>query len=97
MLCSFIHVFSYTDTLCLRPRGILMKLVIFAHARILAYHNTYLRYEPSACFGLVGSLKANVLFVEGKALGLKSTVQLAICPALEDVFIWDTKRQEKVN
>lgn len=58
---------------------------------------SYLRYEPAGCFGLVGSLKANVLFVEGEALGLKSSVQLAVVPALEDVFIWDTKKEEKVN
>jgi hypothetical protein len=55
---------------------------------------SYLRYEPSACFGLVGSLKANVLFVEGKALGLKSTVQLAIV-LLWKMCLFGTRRDKK--
>lgn len=58
---------------------------------------SYLRYEPSGCFGIVGSLKANVLFVDGKRFGLKNTSQLAVCAALQDVVVWDTRKQEKVS
>ncbi|KAK3734059.1 hypothetical protein QZH41_015830 [Actinostola sp. cb2023] len=57
---------------------------------------SYLRYEPSSCFGLVGSLKANILFVDGKKLGQKTSGQFAVCPGLEDVIVWDTRKQEKV-
>lgn len=57
---------------------------------------SYLRYEPSSCFALIGSLKANVVFVDGKKLGRNNSNQLAVCAALQDVIVWDTRKQEKV-
>jgi len=58
---------------------------------------SYLRYEPSGCFGIIGSLKANVLLIDGKKLEQKNGNHLAICAALQDVIIWDTRKQEKVG
>ncbi|XP_048577816.1 WD repeat-containing protein 3 [Nematostella vectensis] len=53
---------------------------------------SYLRYASLASFGVVGSLKSNVLFVSRE--GARGV--LAVAAALEDVVIWDTRRQEKV-
>ncbi|XP_072035883.1 WD repeat-containing protein 3-like [Amphiura filiformis] len=52
----------------------------------------YLRYASSALFGVVGSNKANIVFVEQR--GLKG--KYAAVPACEHVFIWDIRKGEKV-
>ena len=53
----------------------------------------YLRYAGSALFGVVGSNKANIVFVEQR--GIKG--KYAAVPACEHVFIWDIRRGEKVG
>ncbi|NXC90986.1 WDR3 protein, partial [Cercotrichas coryphoeus] len=52
----------------------------------------YLRYEPSALFGLVASARAGVAFV---ALRGERGRYVAV-PACEHVFVWDTRKGEKV-
>ncbi|CAH3183156.1 unnamed protein product [Porites evermanni] len=57
----------------------------------------YLRYVQSACFGVVCSLKANVVFIRKRTSNSKEQViQYAACPALESVIVWDVRRGEKV-
>ncbi len=53
----------------------------------------YLRYASSALFGVVGSNKANIAFVEQR--GIKGKYVAA--PACEHVFIWDARKGEKVG
>ena len=53
----------------------------------------YLRYASSATFGIVGTQKANVLFVELR--GIKGKYVAAA--ACEHVFIWDLRKSEKVK
>lgn len=53
----------------------------------------YLRYGPAALFGLVGSAKGNVVFV---ALRGERGRYVAV-PACEHVFVWDTRKGEKVR
>ncbi|XP_071495513.1 WD repeat-containing protein 3-like [Diadema antillarum] len=48
----------------------------------------YLRYVPSAVFGVVGTTTANVVFT--------SDHQFAAVAAVEHVFIWDLRKGEKV-
>ncbi|NXM93989.1 WDR3 protein, partial [Sylvia borin] len=52
----------------------------------------YLRYEPAALFGLVASARAGVAFV---ALRGERGRYVAV-PACEHVFVWDTRKGEKV-
>uniref|UniRef100_A0A672U394 WD repeat-containing protein 3 n=1 Tax=Strigops habroptila TaxID=2489341 RepID=A0A672U394_STRHB len=52
----------------------------------------YLRYGPAALFGLVGSAKGNAAFV---ALRGERGRCVAV-PACEHVFVWDTRKGEKV-
>ncbi|XP_033635246.1 WD repeat-containing protein 3-like [Asterias rubens] len=52
----------------------------------------YLRYASSATFGIVGTQKANVLFVELR--GIKGKYVAAA--ACEHVFIWDLRKSEKM-
>uniref|UniRef100_A0A8C3U083 WD repeat-containing protein 3 n=1 Tax=Catharus ustulatus TaxID=91951 RepID=A0A8C3U083_CATUS len=52
----------------------------------------YLRYEPAALFGLVASPRAGVVFV---ALRGERGRYVAV-PACEHVFVWDTRKGEKV-
>uniref|UniRef100_A0A8C5X4X4 WD repeat-containing protein 3 n=1 Tax=Malurus cyaneus samueli TaxID=2593467 RepID=A0A8C5X4X4_9PASS len=52
----------------------------------------YLRYEPAALFGLVASARAAVAFV---ALRGERGRYVAV-PACEHVFVWDTRKGEKV-
>ncbi|KAM4681903.1 WD repeat-containing protein 3 isoform 2-T2 [Amazona ochrocephala] len=52
----------------------------------------YLRYGPAALFGLVGSAKGNVAFL---ALRGERGRYVAV-PACEHVFVWDTRKGEKV-
>ena len=58
----------------------------------------YLRYVQSACFGVVSSLKAKVVFIERRINTTRKQIALyAVCPALENVIIWDVRRGEKVT
>ncbi|NXA41974.1 WDR3 protein, partial [Eudromia elegans] len=52
----------------------------------------YLRYGPAALFGLVASARGNVAFV---ALNGERDRCVAV-PACEHVFVWDTRKGEKV-
>ncbi|XP_078001566.1 WD repeat-containing protein 3-like [Glandiceps talaboti] len=52
----------------------------------------YLRYINSAFFGIVGSPRANVTFVEVEGVNGK----YAAVPAVEHVFLWDIKKSDKV-
>lgn len=53
----------------------------------------YLRYGPAALFGLVASARGNVAFV---ALRGERGRCVAV-PACEHVFVWDTRKGEKVR
>lgn len=58
----------------------------------------YLRYVQSACFGVVCSLKANIVFVRRRNNKASKQVTLyAVCPTLESVVVWDVRRGEKVR
>lgn len=58
----------------------------------------YLRYVQSACFGVVCSLKANVVFVRRRnSRSSQQVTQYAACPVLESVVIWDVRRGEKAS
>ncbi|NWX52027.1 WDR3 protein, partial [Steatornis caripensis] len=52
----------------------------------------YLRYAPAALFGLVGSARGNAAFV---ALRGERGRCVAV-PACEHVFVWDTRKGEKI-
>ncbi|XP_070568962.1 WD repeat-containing protein 3-like [Ptychodera flava] len=52
----------------------------------------YLRYVSSAFFGIVGSPKSNVVYVDTE----ESKGKLVAVPAVEHVFIWDVRKGEKV-
>ncbi|XP_038167702.1 WD repeat-containing protein 3 isoform X1 [Arvicola amphibius] len=52
----------------------------------------YLRYVPSAVFGLIGSQKGNIVFVTLR--GEKG--RYVAVPACEHVFIWDLRKGEKI-
>ncbi|KAH0518405.1 WD repeat-containing protein 3 [Microtus ochrogaster] len=52
----------------------------------------YLRYVPSAVFGLIGSQKGNIVFVTLR--GEKG--RYVAVPACEQVFIWDLRKGEKI-
>lgn len=54
----------------------------------------YLRYVPSAVFGLIGSQKANVVFVRLRGGEQGRYVAVGAC---EHVFIWDVRKAEKVH
>ncbi|KAL4609161.1 WD repeat-containing protein 3 [Arapaima gigas] len=53
----------------------------------------YLRYVPSAVFGVIGSPKANAAYVMLRGGERGRYVAVAAC---EHVFIWDVRRAEKV-
>lgn len=58
----------------------------------------YLRYVQSACFGVVCSSKANIVFVRRRTNKASKQVTLyAVCPSLESVIVWDVRRGEKVH
>ena len=58
----------------------------------------YLRYVQSACFGVVCSLKANIVFVRRRTnRASKQQTLYAVCPTLESVVVWDVRRGEKVS
>lgn len=54
----------------------------------------YLRYVSSAVFGLIGSQKANVVFVRLRGGEQGRYVAVGAC---EHVFIWDVRKAEKVH
>lgn len=54
----------------------------------------YLRYAPSAVFGVIGSQKANVAYVTLRGGERGRYVAVAAC---EHVFIWDVRKGEKVG
>ncbi|XP_072301134.1 WD repeat-containing protein 3 [Eucyclogobius newberryi] len=53
----------------------------------------YLRYVPSAVFGVIGSQKANIAYVTLRGGEKGRYVAVAAC---EQVFIWDVRKGEKV-
>lgn len=53
----------------------------------------YLRYVPSAVFGVIGSPKANIAYVTIRGGEKGRFVAVAAC---EHVFIWDVRKAEKV-
>ncbi|XP_030307169.1 WD repeat-containing protein 3 [Calypte anna] len=52
----------------------------------------YLRYGPAALFGLVGSARGNAAFVAFRG----DRGRCVAVPACEHVFVWDTRKGEKV-
>lgn len=54
----------------------------------------YLRYAPSAVFGVIGSQKANIAYVTLRGGEKGRYVAVAAC---EHVFIWDIRKGEKVH
>ncbi|XP_061547569.1 WD repeat-containing protein 3 [Phycodurus eques] len=53
----------------------------------------YLRYVPHAVFGVIGSQKANICYVTQRGGERGRYVAVAAC---EHVFVWDTRKAEKV-
>lgn len=53
----------------------------------------YLRYAPSAVFGVIGSQKANIAYVTLRGGEKGRYVAVAAC---EHVFVWDIRKGEKV-
>jgi len=53
----------------------------------------YLRYVAHSVFGLVASFKSNIVFLTLKGVDNKYCA-VGVC---EDVIIWDTRMEEKVN
>lgn len=64
-----------------------------AAAAAMGLTRQYLRYEPAALFGLVASARAGLAFV---ALRGERGRYVAV-PACEHVFVWDTRKGEKVG
>lgn len=54
----------------------------------------YLRYAAGAVFGVIGSQKANICYVMLRGGERGRYVAVAAC---EHVFIWDTRKAEKVR
>lgn len=54
----------------------------------------YLRYAPSAVFGVIGSQKANIAYVTLRGGEKGRYVAVAAC---EHVFVWDIRKGEKVR
>ena len=52
----------------------------------------YLRYTPGPLFGVVGSPKANIVFLDVR--GVKG--KYCAVGACEDVIVWDLRTGEKV-
>ena len=59
---------------------------------------SYLRYADAGNFGVVGSARANVCFVKSgpKLENRRETLYYAAVPALEDAYLWDVRRGERV-
>lgn len=54
----------------------------------------YLRYVTSAVFGVIGSQKANIAYVDLRGGEKGRYIAVAAC---EHVFIWDVRKGEKVR
>lgn len=50
---------------------------------------SYLRYEQRDCFGVIASPAGNAVF--------DATGNMAICPALQDVIVWQLRRGTTVR
>lgn len=66
---------------------------MFLSQLVMGLTKQYLRYVPSAVFGVVGSQKANIAYVTLRGGEKGRYVAVAAC---EQVFIWDTRKGEKV-
>lgn len=55
----------------------------------------YLRYVAAESFGVLCSKKCNVLVIE-RRVNRKYELRV-VAPALENVIIWDLRREEKVR
>jgi len=56
----------------------------------------YLRYRLAGSFGVVCSKKCNVLVSERRASNKRYELR-AIAPSLENVIVWDLRKEEKVS
>lgn len=61
---------------------------------VMGLTKQYLRYAPSAVFGVIGSQKANIAYVTLRGGEKGRYVAVAAC---EHVFIWDIRKGEKVE
>lgn len=61
---------------------------------VMGLTKQYLRYVASAVFGVIGSQKANISYVTLRGGERGRYVAVAAC---EQVFIWDTRKAEKVS
>lgn len=57
---------------------------------------TYKRYGSLGSFGVVGSIRSNLLMLDQVPYIAKSKVTYSVTAALENVIIWDVRRGEKV-
>lgn len=62
--------------------------------QVMGLTKQYLRYVPSAVFGVIGSQKANITYVTLRGGERGRYVAVAAC---EHVFIWDVRKGEKVR
>lgn len=61
---------------------------------VMGLTKQYLRYAPSALFGVIGSQKANIAYVTLRGGEKGRYVAVAAC---EHVFVWDIRKGEKVR
>lgn len=61
---------------------------------VMGLTKQYLRYAPSAVFGVIGSQKANIAYVTLRGGEKGRYVAVAAC---EHVFVWDIRKGEKVR
>ena len=87
----------YEENIWVKLRNTASKHIIhiFLHFRfhnfIMGLTKQYLRYLPDSVFGVVGSQRANILYLtwEGQ--------KLCAVAACEHVFIWDLRNGERVR
>ncbi|KAK7913686.1 hypothetical protein WMY93_013897 [Mugilogobius chulae] len=70
-----------------------IKKVVILRWLVMGLTKQYLRYVPSAVFGVIGSQKANIAYVTLRGGEKGRYVAVAAC---EQVFIWDVRKGEKV-
>ena len=59
---------------------------------------TYKRYAPLSSFGVVGSIRSNILLTDSLFQpGQYSSTTYGVTAAVENVIIWDVKKAEKVR
>lgn len=61
---------------------------------VMGLTKQYLRYVTSAVFGVIGSQKANIAYVNLRGGEKGRYIAVAAC---EHVFIWDVRKGEKVR